>query len=190
MTIANEPLRQRLQFDTFGEPLLQSMVAAAIDYMRAFTDHPNADPHWLTFSGPSGVGKTHLATKLCEAAREVDELVNHPTLISPVQFKLWPDILNEMKDGDYRTRTRLRECNFLVIDDIGSVKNSPFALDELYSLLAGRERKWTVITTNLTRHQIAGHLDVRIASRLTRHGSRYLDIEGVKDYGLRNRRPE
>jgi hypothetical protein len=46
-------------------------------------------------------------------------------------------------------------------------------------------RKWTVITTNFTRRQLAEQFDPRVASRLMRGGNVICDCEGLRDWGLR-----
>lgn len=61
----------------------------------------------------------------------------------------------------------------------------PFEIRAVDDLVNQRTRKWTLITSNLTRSQIAACWDVRIASRLTRDGSILLDLTGVRDFGLR-----
>jgi hypothetical protein len=85
---------------------------------------------------------------------------------------------------------------FKVIDDLGTGTTgadgeaTAFAVQKMGELLDRRLRKWTVITTNFTRRQIAEQFDPRIASRLMRGGNVICDCEELDDWGLRMLRKE
>ncbi len=77
-------------------------------------------------------------------------------------------------------------CNdwFVALDDIGAEKASDFSVSKLDQIVDARLGKWTVITCNFTRQQIADQMDVRIASRLGRGNNVIVDNIKVPDYSL------
>ena len=71
---------------------------------------------------------------------------------------------------------------FVALDDIGAERTSDFSVSKLDQIIDARLGKWTVITCNFTREQIAEHMDVRIASRLGRGKNVIVDNINVLDY--------
>ena len=103
----------------------------------------------------------------------------------------WSRLLGQLRSGEYHRLHVAAEDWFKAIDDLGTDalgadgEATQFAVSKMGDLLDRRLRKWTVITTNFSRKQIAEKFDVRIASRLMRHGSVIVDATGLRDYGLR-----
>jgi energy-coupling factor transporter ATP-binding protein EcfA2 len=165
-----------------------------------------AEPRWLVLIGPSGCGKTYLAERITEWVKEFGRGLylrerqragrdDAGSLWTYAQegpmFRRWQILLNRLRQGDY---ARLEaDCTdwFKVIDDLGTGATgadgeaTAFAVQKMGELLDRRLRKWTVITTNFTRRQIAEQFDPRIASRLMRGGNVICDCEGLDDWGLR-----
>ena len=84
----------------------------------------------------------------------------------------------------------MREAELLVLDDLGSEQNSPWASEKLFQLLNYRynSRFPTVITTNNLRLQA---LDERIRSRLMdRNLVIEVTMDRVQDYRPHNPRRE
>ena len=75
---------------------------------------------------------------------------------------------------------------FVALDDIGAERASDFSVSKLDQIIDARLGKWTVITCNFTREQIAEHMDVRIASRLGRGNNVIVDNINVLDYSTRS----
>jgi DNA replication protein DnaC len=185
------------EFETFGDPQLELMKAAAesfLDDMRY-----GESPRWVSFLGSSGAGKTMLAKWIISIfKRDLDWKINWPatertkTESQPYGriiryrggYQTWAGIARSMRDGDYRVLDDLCELTFLVIDDIGAEYGTDFINAKLYELLSRRERKWTVITGNLSLSDIEQRIDARIASRMIRHGSVVVDVN-VPDFNLR-----
>jgi hypothetical protein len=169
------------------------------------------EPRWLVLIGHSGCGKSYLAEQIVRwvnqfgrqlylKQRERSGRDDAGSLWSYAQegpmFRRWQTLLNRLRQGEYY---RLEiDCNdwFKVIDDLGTGATgadgeaTAFAIAKMGELLDRRLRKWTVITTNFTRRQIAEQFDPRIASRLMRGGSVICDCEDLKDWGLRMARKE
>lgn len=60
-------------------------------------------------------------------------------------------------------------------------------MSKLDPIIDARLGKWTVITCNFTRKEIAEHMDVRIASRLGRANNVIVDNISVLDYSIRSK---
>lgn len=164
------------------------------------------DPRWLVLVGPNGSGKSYLAERIAAWVREhgrgiyererakagradVDSLWSYAQE-GPL-FRRWQNLLNRLRQGEYhRLETDARDW-FKVIDDLGvgaigsDGEATGFAVQKMGELLDRRLRKWTVITTNFTRRQIAEQFDTRIASRLIRGGNVVCDCEHLRDYSIR-----
>jgi DNA replication protein DnaC len=100
----------------------------------------------------------------------------------------WPELLNELRDGKAyeRVSDMAKKWPLLVLDEIGASRDTTgYAGEQLYTLLARREKKWTVITTNLSMQEL-GVLDNRIASRCFRNDGIVVETNTV-DF---NQRPK
>ncbi len=178
-----------LDFETLGDPKLEGMVAAA----RAFCADllSNRGPHWISFLGPSGIGKTHLAKKIGEFYRMQARYYRHPIagallVRSGGYTESWRKRANDLREKNYSRFRDMQNDHLLVLDDIGSEHESKFVISKLDELLDARLQKWTVITANFSLEQISEKMDARIASRMIRNGSVVIDCD-VEDYNLRTR---
>ena len=99
---------------------------------------------WLLITGPTGVGKTHIATAI--AGDRISKL-------KPVYFGFMPNVLERLRnfnDGQPNNFFNfLVEHPFLIIDDLGSQTNSIWAEEKIYQLIVSRHNNQlpTVITT-------------------------------------------
>jgi DNA replication protein DnaC len=100
--------------------------------------------------GPPGRGKTHC---LCAVGHE---LVNRgiPVLFVPA-FKLVEDLLAAKRDLSLeREVRRLEKCDAVIVDDVGYVQQDREQLEVLFTLLAQRyARRSVLITSNLVFSQ-------------------------------------
>ena len=138
-------------------PGVQEAYQVALEYAQ----NPQG---WLVFIGKNGCGKTHLAAAIAN---------QHLARGSLVLFAVVPELLDHLRatfapnspvvyDQLFST---MREAELLILDDLGSEQNSPWACEKLFQLLNYRYNSHfpTVITTNNIRLQA---VDERIRSRL------------------------
>jgi DNA replication protein DnaC len=138
-------------------PGVQEAYQVALEYAQ----NPQG---WLIFIGKNGCGKTHLAAAIAN---------QHLARGSLVLFAVVPELLDHLRATFAPNSTvvydqlfsTMREAELLILDDLGSEQNSPWACEKLFQLLNYRynSRFPTVITTNNIRLQA---VDERIRSRL------------------------
>ena len=137
------------RFDARGgyeaTPGQQDTLTAALRAAQSFAQDPQ--DHWLVLSGPTGVGKTHLAVAIVNYRREQAQ---------PIFYATVPDLLDHLRSTfapespvSYDERFEyLRSAPLLVLDDLGAQSSTPWAKEKLYQLLVHRHdaRLPTVIT--------------------------------------------
>lgn len=158
-TISNLDAFRDKSFKNFN-----SHVPGIQDSFNLCQRYANDPDGWLLLIGRNGCGKTHLAAAIAN---------QHLTKGSLVLFATVPDLLDHLRATFAPTSTTvydqlfssMREAELLVLDDLGSEQNSPWASEKLFQLLNYRynSRFPTVITTNNLRLQ---SVDDRIRSRL------------------------
>lgn len=170
------------RFQTLNDPQLEKMVTEA-KLFEIEASAGRSKPRWLSFCGPSGTGKTHLAGEVFSSLRLGFHA--HPSLLSGALQFIWPRLLQRLRNGDYWLMDDIRDCHLLFLDDFGTERPTEFALEKLYEIIESRNRKWAILTANLSVEQIGDRMDNRIASRLIRGGSVVVDVM-AQDFNLRS----
>ena len=127
----------------------RSLAQAKLVVQRFAEEFPLGSEHGLLLMGTCGVGKTHLAI----AALKNIVLRGHTGL-----FYDYRELLKEIQDS-YSTISQSTEMSvlepvlaaeILVLDDVGSSKPSPWALETVGHVLNTRynEKRVTILTTN------------------------------------------
>jgi DNA replication protein DnaC len=135
-------------FDTFDDTSLPRPLAHKLAQLAtgAFIEQA---VNVLAFGLP-GTGKTHAACALGHALVEA----GHPVLFAPT-FKLVQDLLVAKRDFELpRALRKLDAFALLILDDIGYVQQSAEEVEVLFTLMAERyERRSMLITSNLVFSQ-------------------------------------
>lgn len=134
--------------------------------VRKWVDSGFADRRNLILTGPVGTGKSGLALG---AMYEI-----HMRGFS-CKFDTFSMILDQLRPKDDGDKVAKREnlaglirVGLLVIDDLGTHKESEWTAEQLFDLINGRtsQRRPFIITTNWTTKEMAAALDDRLMSRL------------------------
>lgn len=127
----------------------QSLAQAKVVAEGFAREYPHVDQTGLLLMGPCGVGKTHLAVAVLKAAcakGAVALYCDYRELLKQIQASYNPvSQTTEMEVLD-----PVLTAELLLLDDLGSSKPSPWALETVGHILNTRynEKRVTLITTN------------------------------------------
>jgi DNA replication protein DnaC len=188
LTKARIPKRyEKCHFNTYDHKLTDSQKKAA-KIAREFTQNFPAVDQGILFTGPVGVGKTHLAVSIIKGLTERG---------FPCLFYEFGTLLKEIQDS-YNPNTKTSELavlapvlstDVLVLDELGASKPTDWVLDTMTHIINSRynEKKFTIFTTNYpderpaaAKESLEDRVGVRVRSRLFEM-CRTVSIEG-EDY--------
>ena len=140
----------------------------------------------LFLTGDVGSGKTYLA---CAIARDL--IIEGHRVLFITAPNLFQDIratFGKDKAGEQRIINKYSKVEYLIIDDLGSEKQTDFSLDRLYLIINNRysEMLSSIITSNLSLDEIKEKIHDRISSRIA--GSCRVIIMPKIDLRLTNKR--
>jgi DNA replication protein DnaC len=141
--------------------------------------------------GPTGVGKSHIASALSyEAIKRGYRVIMRPV------YQMLNDLQAARADGSYRRKLwKLIHVDLLVLDDFGLRPLSAQAIDDLYEIISERyERRSIIITSNRAMEEWPevfgdGLLASAALDRLTHH-AQTLVIRGRSYRQLARRKEE
>ncbi|WP_050179586.1 ATP-binding protein [Domibacillus robiginosus] len=119
----------------------------------------------LVMMGTSGQGKSHLALGAAKYAEQLGKgaiFIEVPTLKQLLQSTFGND--TDLKQIDiFRA---FRECDLLVLDDLGSEKEGEWIDEVLFNILNDRLSKPLIITTNLSMNELYQRYHPRMIDRM------------------------
>jgi len=168
----------RLQDSPHPDLALRLVFTSGVEYEE--TQQPES---WF-IHGAVGVGKT------CLAVGYAYEMVQ--AHLTPARFVTLPAMMSEIRscydDGGPSEKEVLRyykELELLILDDMGAehISSSNWLSDRLYQILGDRhdQLRPTVMTSNLSIHELASIYGDRITSRIEEmcsNGNNVMHIEG------------
>ena len=143
--------------------LMQKTYQSCWNYAHNFTQNAGN----LLFSGNTGLGKTFLSACI---ARTVSDMGYSVVYESASRLFSWMEQAKFGGDEEAKAYVqRYRECDLLIIDDLGTEMGGQFTVSALYTLLNDRllAGKPMIISTNLNTEEFARRYSPQIASRLS-----------------------
>ncbi len=137
----------------------------------------------LILAGCNGVGKTHCGRALAAWGRAVAVEAwsrGHWSKPPTVSFVRWAEFIESDSGGVERDA---READLSILDDVGAETDrfkSGAPIDKLCQILGCREKRFTLIASNLTVGQWAER-DARVADRMLR-GSVIVSLKNTKSW--------
>lgn len=174
-------------FKTLNDPTLVMMKVIAEEFYTDAKSGNNYPPRWITFSGTTGTGKTLLSQITFDLLKNLPHLRRHSSLTNGCYKIMWPVFVGKVFNGNQYLTGWLQDANLAFIDDVSIGRDERGGERELlWRVLAPRIGKWTIITTNMTIAGIRDNADSRIASRMIRDGSIFVECN-TQDYALRKK---
>ncbi|MDI3311558.1 MAG: ATP-binding protein [Thermoanaerobacterium sp.] len=142
---------------------IKSIVEVAKDFINYFDEEKES----LFFYGDSGLGKTFLSHCVAKELLDKGKVVLYRTAPDLVEG-LRLNKLNSDNDSYYEYTDLLRECDLLIIDDLGTEPITPFSLQEIFSIVNARllANKKFIISTNLPLSEVMNIYPERLCSRI------------------------
>lgn len=135
-----------------------------LNYCKKYATEFQQGARSLLFSGATGLGKTFLSACI---ARQVAE--SGHSVVYATAGKLFADYeAVKFERAEPESLRDYRDCDLLIIDDLGTEMTTEFVKAALYEVVNSRllERKACVISTNLNEQDLEARYGGQIASRL------------------------
>lgn len=164
---------------------MKKVIKFIESYIRNF-NNDNKEEFNILFTGPTGVGKTHLSEAIAR------ELINRG---NTVWYQISSNFFSRLMDykmndiREYNNMLRMvNDVDLLIIDDLGAENLTESRKEEIFNILNNRvySKKPIIISTNLNLKEIKDKYSERISSRIIGH-CKVLQIKG-KDIRLERKK--
>ena len=142
----------------------RNLMEKNLRYCRRYAQEFRPGAKSLLFSGATGLGKTFLSACIARQAAELGYSVIYVSA-----GKLFADYeAVKFERGDPESLRDYRDCELLIIDDLGTEMTTQFVTAAFYEILNSRllAQKTTLISTNLNENDLEARYGGQIASRL------------------------
>lgn len=136
---------------------------------KAFTELFDKEGGNLLFYGETGLGKSYLSNCIAKALLDTQHTVLYQSAIHLFEEVCADVIMNKNPSPDSQETYRyLYNCDLLIIDDLGTEFTNSFVSSEFYDILNTRmrEKKSTLISTNLNLQELTDRYTDRITTRI------------------------
>lgn len=145
-----------------------SSLRRSLNFARQYVkNYSRENCKGIYITGPTGVGKTHLAIGILKALMEkgyTGVFYNLTDLLDDIRATYEPQAASE---ASARINQYLKR-QVLVLDDFGMQKTSSWVTDRLYALINRRyqECKTLILTSNLSQKALRERVEPALASRI------------------------
>jgi DNA replication protein DnaC len=169
--------RTQASFEQLDYTVKRSLTKSLVKDLMGL-NYIKAAPRNILIFGPTGVGKTFLATAIGNHACRH----GHSVVFMGISV-LCEKLLMSRTDATYlRLRERLTKQDLLIIDDIGLRKLPAEIVQDLHDILEERQAKSTIITTQLPLKNwneiIEDPLALDTVVDKLKHGSLHITMDG------------
>jgi len=142
---------------------IKNIVETSLDFIKNF----NYQQESLFFYGDSGLGKTFLANCIAKELLDNGKSVIYKTAPELIEG-LRMNKLNSESDSYSQYSVLLKDCDLLIIDDLGTESVTAFSQQEIFNVINSRllTDKKMIISTNLPLSEIMAIYPERIYSRI------------------------
>jgi len=132
-------------------------------YVEEFGPHAES----LLFTGPAGVGKTHLSLAIAGAVLEQGHTVIYGSAQNLLS-RLYRERFARFGEQTDETERALLECDLLILDDLGAEHSTEFTRSCIYNIVNTRmmASKPVIVSTNFSTAQLNGEYGERVTSRV------------------------
>lgn len=141
-------------------------MAKYFEFCKNYVETFDENARNILMRGNTGLGKTHLSLAIGRAVIEKG---------FGVIYCSTPEILSKLekehfgkKNNDEDSEETLKECDLLILDDLGSEFHTSFTKNKIYNIINFRliHQKPTIISTNLDFDELENAYSKRLISRL------------------------
>lgn len=136
---------------------------------KSIVDNFDTRKNGILIYGNTGTGKTFLSNCMAKALLDKGYTVLYLSSIELFDNTLSEVIINNNRSSENRDRYNyIFNCDFLIIDDLGTECTNSFVQSQLFEIIKNRYNKGlsTMISTNLTIRQMQERYTDRILSRI------------------------
>lgn len=147
------------------DPAALKQMGVILRSCREYAENFRVNSPSLLFWGGTGLGKTHLSLAIANAAIEKGFGVVYGTA---QRFAVALEKERFSRDGSGTTSEDLKDCDLLILDDLGTEFSSAYSNAAIYDVVNERlmGEKPTIISTNLALPRLEERYGQRFTSRI------------------------
>lgn len=147
------------------DPRALKQMGAILRACREYAERLRPHSPSLLFYGGTGLGKTHLSLAIANAAIEKGFGVVYGSVQS---FTSSFEKERFDREDEQSTAGSMKDCDLLILDDLGTELTTPFVQSALYGIVNGRivDRRATILSTNLKLDELARRYTPQTVSRI------------------------